>query len=95
MVQYGYGLYVELRFLRRIHLSYQYETNHGWSQKGENAIVVAPTSRAKTTTILGAISTAVIIRICLRTPQAPKKKRELGQGKALTTGTVKATISAS
>lgn len=29
MVQYGYGLYVELRFLRRIHLSYQYETNHG------------------------------------------------------------------
>lgn len=59
----------------------------GWSKKGENAIVVTPTTRAKTTTILGAISAAGIIRVCLRTPQTPKK-RNLGQGEAITTGTV-------
>lgn len=49
-----------------------------WSKKGERAIVVTPTTRAQTTTILGAISPQGVINVKLRRPfQASSKKRKL------------------
>lgn len=62
-----------------------------WSVKGERAIVETPTTRANTTTILGAISPFGIINVKVRRPYvAPSKKRKLpGSAKvAKTAGTV-------
>ncbi|KAG1175417.1 hypothetical protein G6F70_009244 [Rhizopus microsporus] len=49
-----------------------------WSKKGTPAIVTVPTTRAKTTAILGAISASGLIKVSLRV-QRPVKKRKTGQ----------------
>ncbi|KAL1931427.1 hypothetical protein VTP01DRAFT_9569 [Rhizomucor pusillus] len=59
-----------------------------WSKKGTAAVVTVPTTRAKTTTILGAISASGLIKVSLRIPK-PSKKRKAGQESGcLSTGTV-------
>ncbi|KAG2200617.1 hypothetical protein INT47_007361 [Mucor saturninus] len=52
--------------------------NYAWSSKGEWAIVKIPKTRAKTTTIIGAISSIVIINNKVKLPKvtAPSKKRK-------------------
>ncbi|KAL1932979.1 hypothetical protein VTP01DRAFT_8657 [Rhizomucor pusillus] len=49
-----------------------------WSKNGSPAVVIAPKTRAKTTTILGAISVSGLIECSLRLPQLPAKKRKRG-----------------
>jgi transposase len=50
-----------------------------WSKKGSPAVVKVPKTRAQTTTILGAISAAGLIKCSLRLPQPPaNKKRKRG-----------------
>lgn len=49
-----------------------------WSKKGTPAIATVLTTRAKTTTILGAISASGLIKVSLRVPR-PVKKRKTGQ----------------
>lgn len=46
----------------------------GWAQKGEAPIVKVLTARANTTSILGAISAKVLIKVCLRKPILPQRK---------------------
>ncbi|KAL1928869.1 hypothetical protein VTP01DRAFT_2655 [Rhizomucor pusillus] len=58
-----------------------------WSKKGTKAEVVTPSTRAQTTSILGAISAAGIIKISLRTPK-PSKKRKTKSNETIRTGTV-------
>ncbi|KAG1147090.1 hypothetical protein G6F37_009566 [Rhizopus arrhizus] len=51
-----------------------------WSKKGSPAVVTVPKTRAKTTTILGAISAQGLIKCSLRLPQPPSnKKRKRGE----------------
>jgi transposase len=51
-----------------------------WSKKGSPAVVTVPKTRAKTTTILGAISAQGLIKCSLRLPQPPPiKKRKRGE----------------
>lgn len=52
-----------------------------WSKKGERAVVVVPKTRAKTTTILGAISPYGVVNIRVRRPkvQASSKKKKNGR----------------
>ncbi|KAI8081800.1 uncharacterized protein B0P05DRAFT_586344 [Gilbertella persicaria] len=52
------------------------------SKKGTRAEVVQPTTRAKTTTILGAISPFGVVNIQVRRPVAPSKKRKANNSKA-------------
>lgn len=62
-----------------------------WSKKGTRAVVVQPKTRAKTTTILGAISSQGIINIKVRVPyeQNSKKRKVTGESKVKkTVGTV-------
>ncbi|KAL1929384.1 hypothetical protein VTP01DRAFT_1522 [Rhizomucor pusillus] len=60
-----------------------------WSKKGLPAVVTVPKTRAKTTTILGAISASGLIKCSLRIPQPPAKRRKRGGHADLTsTGTV-------
>lgn len=47
----------------------------GWSKKGERAIVETPTTRAQTTTILGAISPHGIINVKVRRPYQSASKK--------------------
>lgn len=49
-----------------------------WSKKGTRAVVVVPKTRAKTTTILGAISPYGVVNIKVRRPRVliPSKKRK-------------------
>ncbi|KAG1255894.1 hypothetical protein G6F68_010039 [Rhizopus microsporus] len=52
-----------------------------WSKKGSRAVVVVPKTRAKTTTILGAISPYGVVNIKVRRPKAPipsKKRKAAG-----------------
>ncbi|KAL1936279.1 hypothetical protein VTP01DRAFT_413 [Rhizomucor pusillus] len=59
-----------------------------WSKKGTPAVVTVPTTRAKTTTILGDISASGLIKVNLRIPK-PVKKRKAGQESGyVSTGTV-------
>ncbi|KAL1932186.1 hypothetical protein VTP01DRAFT_9242 [Rhizomucor pusillus] len=52
-----------------------------WSKKGSPAVLTVPKTRAKTTTILGAISAEDLIKCSLRLPQPPpNKKRKGGEG---------------
>ncbi|KAG1001503.1 hypothetical protein G6F57_014867 [Rhizopus arrhizus] len=52
-----------------------------WSKKVSPAVVTVPKTRAKTTTILGAISAQGLIKCSLRLPQPPpNKKRKRGEG---------------
>ncbi|CEG79652.1 hypothetical protein RMATCC62417_14092 [Rhizopus microsporus] len=62
-----------------------------WSKRGERATVETPMTRAKTTTIMGAISPFGIVNVKVRQLyEATSKKRKLpGASKAInTTGTV-------
>ena len=59
-----------------------------WSTVGTPAVVTVPTTRAKTTTVLGAISASGLIKVSVRIP-SPSKKRKAGQESGiLSTGTV-------
>ncbi|CEI89974.1 hypothetical protein RMCBS344292_04310 [Rhizopus microsporus] len=59
----------------------------GWSKKGERVIVEIPTTRAQTTTILGAISPHGIINVKVRRPyQSASKKRKLHTASSKTSG---------
>ena len=59
--------------------------NVAWSKIGSRAEVVIPKTRAKTMTILGAISPYGVINVKVRKPRAVKqnKKRKSGGGKAV------------
>ncbi|KAL1926845.1 hypothetical protein VTP01DRAFT_5491 [Rhizomucor pusillus] len=59
-----------------------------WSKKGSPAVVTVPTTRAKITSILGAISTSGLLKISLRIPRPNKKKKADQESEILTTGTV-------
>lgn len=50
---------------------------NAWSKKGTRAEVIVPQTRAKTITILGAISALGAINIKVRRPQVPSKKGKL------------------
>ena len=56
--------------------------NYAWSGKGKRAVVTVPKTRAKTTTIIGAISPYGIVNIKIKLPKvtAPSKKRKAGNG---------------
>ena len=56
--------------------------NYSWSKEGDRAIVKVPKTRAKTTTILGAISPFGVVNISVRRPRAlaPLKKRKAAGG---------------
>ncbi|EIE82500.1 hypothetical protein RO3G_07205 [Rhizopus delemar RA 99-880] len=55
--------------------------NMTWSKKGSPTVVTVPKTRAKTTTILDAISAQGLIKCSLRLPQPPpNKKRKRGEG---------------
>ena len=59
-----------------------------WSTVRTPAVVTVPTTRAKTTTVLGVISTSGRIKVSVRIP-SPSKKRKAGQQSGiLSTGTV-------
>lgn len=47
-----------------------------WSKKGERAVVVVPKTRAKTTTILGAISPYGVVNARVRCPKSSSYKQE-------------------
>ncbi|KAL1927000.1 hypothetical protein VTP01DRAFT_5330 [Rhizomucor pusillus] len=58
-------------------------------EKGSSAVVTVPKTRARTTTILGAISASGLIKCSLRLPQPPAKKRKRrGHSELTSTGTV-------
>ncbi|CEP08936.1 hypothetical protein [Parasitella parasitica] len=57
-----------------------------WSKKGTRAEVIVPETRARTTTILGAISPFGIVNIQLRRPAIPSKKRRLGSNDFVANG---------
>jgi transposase len=59
----------------------------GWSPKGERTNKKVLTARANTISILGAVSAKGVIKISLRKPIPPSKKRKLQGGKQLTKGT--------
>jgi transposase len=56
--------------------------NFSWSKEGSRAVVKVPRTRAKTTTILGAISPFGVMNISVRRPRAlgPSKKRKVNGG---------------
>ncbi|SAM04526.1 hypothetical protein [Absidia glauca] len=64
----------------------------GWSAKGTTPIVKVATTRAISHTILGAISTAGVINVSIRTPNPQQsKKRKLVKATEVTTGKKKKT----
>ena len=56
-------------------------------KRGVMPVEVVPTTRAKTTTILGAISVYGVVQIAVRKPNQQSKKRGLGQDQGKKTGT--------
>ncbi|CEG75317.1 hypothetical protein RMATCC62417_10382 [Rhizopus microsporus] len=59
--------------------------SRAWSKKGTRAIVTRPTTRANTTSILGAISAAGLITVGVKKPRPAKKRKAEGY---ISTGTV-------
>ncbi|KAG1439556.1 hypothetical protein G6F46_014034 [Rhizopus delemar] len=59
-----------------------------WSKKGTPAIVTVPTTKANTTSILGAISATGLINVSLRVPKRIKKRKLGSETNAYSTGTV-------
>jgi hypothetical protein len=55
-----------------------------WSKKGERTVVVVPNTRAKTTTILGAISPYGVVNIRVRRPKVQASKKTAGISSAVT-----------
>lgn len=62
----------------------------GWAPKGEKAKVKVLTARANTISILGVVSAFGLIKVSLRKPIPPskKKKRKLNNGAKYSKGTV-------
>jgi hypothetical protein len=60
--------------------------NYAWSVKGERSVVKVPKTRAKTTTIIGAISPFGVINVKVKLPKvtAPSKKRKATGGSVQT-----------
>lgn len=56
--------------------------NYAWSQKGTRAVVIVPKTRARTITILGAISSFGVVNIQVKLPKviAASKKRKALSG---------------
>lgn len=46
-----------------------------WSKKGTPAIVTVPMTKAKATSILGAISATSLINVSLKIPKCTKKRK--------------------
>ncbi|KAL1933710.1 hypothetical protein VTP01DRAFT_7800 [Rhizomucor pusillus] len=64
-------------------------TAQRWAkQKGDPAVVTVPTTRVKTTTILGAISAAGLIKVSVRIPKPNKKGKADQKSEYISTGTV-------
>ncbi|KAG1448905.1 hypothetical protein G6F46_011069 [Rhizopus delemar] len=59
--------------------------SRAWSKKGTQAIVTRPTTRANTTSILGAISAAGLIAVGVKKPRPAKKRKAEGY---ISSGTV-------
>ncbi|KAG1058075.1 hypothetical protein G6F43_000110 [Rhizopus delemar] len=59
-----------------------------WSKKGERAVVVTPKTRAKITTIIGAISPYGVVNIKVKSPKVvgPSKKRKAASGGSVVVG---------
>ncbi|KAG1038350.1 hypothetical protein G6F43_012702 [Rhizopus delemar] len=57
-----------------------------WPKKGTRAEVIVPETRARTTTILGAISPFGVVNVQLRRPTIPSKKRRLGSNGLVVSG---------
>lgn len=60
----------------------------GWAPKGEKAKVKVLTARANTISILGVVSAFGLIKVSLRKPIPPSKKRKLNNGAKYSKGTV-------
>ena len=63
-----------------------------WSKKGTRAEVVQPVTRAKTTTILGAISARGIVNVKVRVPYIASKKRKATSGSSKTASRSSGTV---
>ncbi|KAG0776658.1 hypothetical protein G6F22_012420 [Rhizopus arrhizus] len=59
-----------------------------WSKKGTPVIVTVPTTKANTTSILGAISATSLINVSLRVPKRIKKRKLGSETNAYSIGTV-------
>ncbi|KAL1933804.1 hypothetical protein VTP01DRAFT_7894 [Rhizomucor pusillus] len=59
-----------------------------WSKKSTPAVVTVPTTRAKTTTMLGAISASSLIKVSLRIPKPVKKRKAEQESGYVSAGTV-------
>lgn len=62
-----------------------------WSRKGKRAVVTVPKTKARTTTILGAISPYGVVNISVRLPRKllqSQKRKTLGGSKNIKSGTV-------
>lgn len=62
-------------FIDESAFSINLERTYGWARKGETPVATVPVTRAKTTTILGAISSYGVVDITLRKPNTPKSKK--------------------
>lgn len=64
-------------FIDEAAFHFNLKRSFAWSKKGTSATVKVPKRRAKTTTILGAISPYGIVNISVRRPRAtaPSKKK--------------------
>lgn len=67
-------------FIDEAAFHFNLKRSFAWSKKGTSATVKVPKRRAKTTTILGAISPYGIVNISVRRPRAtaPSKKKKNG-----------------
>lgn len=65
-------------FIDEAAFHFNLKRSFAWSKKGTSATVKVPKRRAKTTTILGAISPYGIVNISVRRPRAtaPSKKKK-------------------
>ncbi|EIE91083.1 hypothetical protein RO3G_15794 [Rhizopus delemar RA 99-880] len=61
------------------------QRSRAWSKKGTSAIITRPTTRANTTSILGAISAAVLITVGVKKLRPAKKRKADGY---ISSGTV-------
>ena len=72
-------------FLDEFAFDINMKRSRAWSKKGTCTIVTQPTTRANTTSILGAISTAGLITVGVKKPRLAKKRKA---ERYISTGTV-------
>jgi hypothetical protein len=73
-----YGLFKQCLFIEEAAFHINMERSVAWSKVGTRAEVVSPKTRAKTTTILGAVCFVGVINVKVRRPRAliqNKKKK--------------------